>query len=701
MCTYNETERDLNPGLKPFVTSLSAHGDATVHQLESLAPAAIDELLSRTFGVGASARSEFAALLYGWTRGNPFFIEETLKALVASRRIYQRGGEWFGWEVSNLGLPRSIRDAVATRLGQLSPEARKTAELMSVIGTRAGYGSLRLLQDTNDADLLAALDDLRRNAIVTESEEGGEAVFDFTHPIVRDTLYAELGVARAKVLHAAIAEGLEKRYGARAAEHADQLAYHYARADARQLVPKALAYLTRAGRHALAQYANREAADYLAAALEQGERLRAELGTAADYSIVEDLAQARQRLGEYDVAQSLWETALNVAKAANDGAGDLPRIADIERRAGLAAHWAGRHEAALAHYDVGLDAATRADERMRTAKLRLAKSACFHALGDSAAADREIEAAELLARDAGDDALLARVYRAQLLTHLWTGSPEHALREGTRVLELATQTGEQYLAFTAHWALAMVSGLTGNSKSLEHHLIEGEKLAEQLRSPVLGLWIAEIVIQFRFGIGQWDNAIAEGERAIALARLLGQRVIVPRLLVWTAVVYMARGDVAKAQAYAAEAWTLGGPRSDSGEHDVHSLLAVHMGRAYCHLGADEYEDAVRISEAGLVLADRVGYVVWAVYQLVPIAAEACLRLAATGNSAEFIARARAYTTRLRRDSSRSGQRLGLAWADAGDGVIARLRGDNLLAIELFTRAIDALEAVPYVHDGAR
>ena len=25
---------------------------------------------------------EFAALLYGWTRGNPFFVEETLKALV-------------------------------------------------------------------------------------------------------------------------------------------------------------------------------------------------------------------------------------------------------------------------------------------------------------------------------------------------------------------------------------------------------------------------------------------------------------------------------------------------------------------------------------------------------------------------------------------------------------------------------------------
>ena len=64
----------------------------------------------------------------------------------------------------------------------------------------------------------------------------------------------------------------------------------------------------------LAQYASREAADYLAAALEQGDRLGAELGLATDPAIVEDLAQARQRLGEYESAQSLWERALRTAR---------------------------------------------------------------------------------------------------------------------------------------------------------------------------------------------------------------------------------------------------------------------------------------------------------------------------------------------------------------------------------------------------
>ncbi|MEP6690187.1 MAG: AAA family ATPase [Gemmatimonadaceae bacterium] len=700
LCTYNETERELNPALRTMEMSLVAHGAAVQRHLEPLTPAAVDELLSQTFGAREASRREFAALLYGWTRGNPFFVEETLKALVSSGRLFERDGEWLGWEVSNLGLPRTIRDAVVSRLGLLSPAARALAELIAVIGTRARYGTLALLQRSDDAKLLAALDELRHAAVIVESEEEGEAAYDFTHPTVRDTLSGELGVARAKVLHAAIAEGLEQVYGARAADHADELAYHYARADARRLVPKAVAYLTAAGRRALAQYANREAADYLSAALEHLDGSAGDVKLDSDAALVEDLAQARQRLGEYDAAQALWERALAAARALYDGTGDLRRVADIERRAGLASHWSGRHEEALAHYDVGLDAAVRAGERTRVAALRLAKGMCFHVLGDPAAAEREIEAAGVLARDAGDSALLARAHRAQLLLHLWTGSPERAKAEGGRVLELATKARQPYLALTAHWALAMLGGLTGESTDIAHHLTEAENLAEQLRSPVLGLWIAEIAIQYRFAAGEWDTALAVAERAIGLARLLNQRGLLPRLLVWTALVHASRGDIATARTYADEAWTVSGAGTDKHDRDVHSVLAAHMGLAYCHMAAGEFEASIRVSEAGIELADRIGYVVWTIYRLVPIAAEASLRMAAQRARPEFVKRARMHIERLRRDSTRFGHRLGLAWADAGDAVIARMRGDHASAAVLLPGAIEKLETVPFVSDGA-
>src|SRR6185295_9982850 len=131
----------------------------------------------------------------------------------------------------------------------------------------------------------------------------GSVMYEFTHPLVRDVLYGDLGIARGRLLHATVAEALETLYGASADMHADELAYHFSRAEARGLAGKAARYLAAAGRDALARYANREAADYLSAALEHYDRdLSAEPGAVPPETLVEDLAQVRQRMGDYEQA---------------------------------------------------------------------------------------------------------------------------------------------------------------------------------------------------------------------------------------------------------------------------------------------------------------------------------------------------------------------------------------------------------------
>ena len=158
---------------------------------------------------------------------------------------------------------------------------------------------------------------------------------------------------------------------------ADVLAFHFSRADARGLAGKAVKYLAAAGRDALAKHADREAADYLSAALEQ-------LGRAGDLDgdvdaerLVEDLAQARQRLGEYDAAMALWERARSEAVQRHQNV----RVARIERRMGLARYWVGRYDEALAHLDAGLAAVDGAHNEAVAAQLRLAKGSCFQATG--------------------------------------------------------------------------------------------------------------------------------------------------------------------------------------------------------------------------------------------------------------------------------------------------------------------------------
>lgn len=688
LCTYNPAERDSNPTLRATEQSLLSLGCARSMMIQPLTRPAVDELVNTVFGVDEGVTREFSALLYGWTRGNPFFVDETLKALIEAGRLRQVGGTWIGWEIDTLDLPRSIREAVLARLSRLSPPARTVADLTAVVGTRATYEMLAAMAGLDEHALLGALDELRSQRILVEHVEGDEVQYDFEHPILRDTLYSELGRARARLHHSTVAEALEKLHGPRALEHADELAYHFERAGAKHLSAKALKYLTAAGRMALAKQANREAANYLTAALERMDDAQNE--SEGDPALIEDLARARQRLGEYDAAMRLLERARDDALRTPD----LRKLAAVERRLGLACYWTGRFQEALEHYDAGLSAAASVGDDALQARLQLNKGICLQELGRLPEAKVEVEAALQIAERIGEDTLRARVQRSLLLLYLWTGPPELAREHGLKAIELADAGGHRQVAFQAHWGMAMLGGLTGDGECTRRHIREAERIAEDLRSPVMRIWANEISIEYASFTGDWDAGIALAERTISLARSLG-RTLVPRLLVWSSIMYLGRGDLDRAKKYIEEAWELsvaasGGDRGI----DVHTVVPAHTGLAVYHLATGNYEQSVRIGKAGLAIADSTGYVVWAIYRLLPTIAEASLW-------ANDVVGAAWISKRLRRDSERLGQKLGLAWADACDALVAMLRGQSSGAVVLLRKAAEQLEAIPFVADAAR
>jgi DNA-binding CsgD family transcriptional regulator/tetratricopeptide (TPR) repeat protein len=693
LCTYNETELDANPTLRATEQSLLSVGAGRLMRLEPLTADALQELMRGAFHADVASARALAGRLYSWTRGNPFFVEEVLKALVESGALHEHNGSWLGWEAELPDLPRSIRDAVTARVNRLGAVARTVANLAAVIGTRTSHDALVAVSGLTESDVLAALDELRAQSVLSEAvQSDGEITYEFAHPLVRDVLYGELGTARARLLHATVAEALETLYGADAVAHADELAYHFARAEARGLAGKAVRYLAAAGRDALARYANREAANYLNAALEHLDRAGALDAPAVDPdALVEDLAQARQRLGDYDAANALWTRA----RTAAERAGDTARVAAIERRLGLGAFWSGRYLEALAHFDVALTAAERASHDSLLARIRIAKAITLQALGDAEGARAEVDAALAVAERLGDAGVLARVHRSSLLLHVFIGPTERAHADGLRAIELAEAAGERGVAWSAHWAMAMVGGLSGSSGAMARHLAESERLADALGSPVLRCWTAEIAVELHSGTGDWDAGLALAERTIPMARALRQRVLLPRLLVWAAMIHLHRGDAAKAKEYLDEAWKLssgnkGGPRVA----DVHSAVPVHAGLVAYHVAMGDHRRAIELGDAGLALVDRTGYLAWGIHRLLPMTIEAALWMG------DFDA-ARRYEARLRRDSLQIGHKLGLAWADTCEGLIAMLSRDYEHAAPLLRKSAEALEAIPWLLDAAR
>src|ERR1051325_10321171 len=167
--TYNDADRDSNPVLRSTEKSLTRLGVLTVHKLTPLSHADVEELVHQMFGADRATTGHFTSLLYGWTRGNPFLVEETLKSLVESHTLSQSNSHWTGWDTDKLQLPASIRDVLKARVERLSPNAQTLANLAAVIGTRAPYETLLKVSGLTEKDAITALDELLGQRILEET----------------------------------------------------------------------------------------------------------------------------------------------------------------------------------------------------------------------------------------------------------------------------------------------------------------------------------------------------------------------------------------------------------------------------------------------------------------------------------------------------------------------------------------------------
>ena len=689
LCTYSSVDRETSQVLRATEHSLVGGGSATTQQIAGLQPAAITELLRQVFGTTEDTVRDFGAMLYNSTRGNPLFCEQTIKSLVGSGRLRLRDGSWQGWELDDLQLPEYIRDLFLARLQRLSPVARAVAELAAVVGVRVSHDLLRAVCELSTEELIGAISELRRADILIESRDGVDIVYDFTHPLLRETVHGELGQAEARMLHARVAERMEKYYGPDALAHASELAYHFHRSDARELDRKAIAFLRAAGALAASRHAHRQAASYLQTAFDLSQRGESDGELRAN--LLEELALARQNSGDYRNALALWEQAQRQASAA----GALSRLATIERRLGNIRYLQGRFVEALAHYDMGIAAAERTHDDLALARLLTSKNTSLEAVGDTKAQAVALRDALSIAERQRDTKGLARAHRASALFYIWTGVADKAASHAKQALMFAQSSGDPAEVWSAHWTLAVLSAVTGDISATKHHFVEARRIADELHSPILHLRVDEIEIEFKSATGDWNSAVEQATRSVSLARALEQQTLLPRLLVYRAILSLGRGRIEEGKEYLDEAWTLSGAaHPDNRSGDVHTLVRAYAGMAIYHLSVQGYEEAMRFGLIGLSIADRSGYVPWTVHRLLPTMIEALLWK-------QDFALADFYCKRLRHDSERVGHRVGVLLADVGEAMGSMLRGTTSVLLERLIQAADQLEALPLAFDSAR
>ncbi len=679
------------PGIMEAVRGVANGSGAELRPLAPLAPEDTVELVAGGFGVDPEVVRGFAIELCRWTGGNPLFVRATLDRLVEAGQIHREGGSWVGWETSDLTPPTSVESLVMERVAALSSPAGSVAGLAAVIGPKVRFEVLAGASTLGESALFRALDELRARGFLREEISGGEAYFVFAHPVLREVLYRSLGLVHAQRAHGEVLQALIDLYGEEALERADELAVHVDRAGETVDARRAGRILTAAGGQALRANADREAARYLERARHwlSGED-EAEDIVDDRIGVLTDLARAHQRRGRYDEAT----THLAEARELLGSRGSPSELAAIDRRLGLATFWAGRADEALAHWDHGLQTLGSGSDPALEARLRLARAACLQETGQVDQAAAEAARALDLADELDDPGLQVSAHMNLTLLHTWAGPTERARHHGAAALSRAEASGGRVARLSAHWAMAVLEGLTGHPTALRSHLDRAWPLAEALGSPLLKLRLAEVEIEYAARVGHWKRGSDLAAESIRMARELNQRMVLPRLLVLSGLLHLARGGVEMAGAEFDEAWELTGVGQGASPMTMHTAILARAGRAALHLATGEHREAIAVGDEGMELVDRSGYRAWGVHRLLPTLAEAALHL-------RDLDRARAVATRLRSDAERLDHPAARAWSSICEALVVWLEGDSSRGAREMAEGAEALESMGLLPDAAR
>jgi len=153
---------------------------------------------------------KLAARLWNETEGNPLFVIEAIRAGISSDGIQSV-------------LTPTIRAVLRDRLGQLTDDARRLAEVAAVIGRPFSVGIMVSATGIDEHELVDLVDELWRRRIIRDQG----FTYDFSHDKLRAVALEMVSPARRRQLHRVVAEAIAVELHNDIDAASPQLAAHY------------------------------------------------------------------------------------------------------------------------------------------------------------------------------------------------------------------------------------------------------------------------------------------------------------------------------------------------------------------------------------------------------------------------------------------------------------------------------------------
>ena len=556
LLTYRNDE--VHPRLRQFLAQLDRERLAQEIGLTHLTRDDVDSMHRAIFSLPRSAHLELPDPIYELTEGNPFFVEEILKSLLAAGDIFYLDGRWERKPLAELHIPRSVQDAVQQRTDHLSEAARHVLNLAAVAGRHFDFALLQALTGYDEAQLLLLLKELIAAQLVIEKSS---EQFAFRHALTRQAVYRQLLARERKALHRMIAETLEHLSISSVEAHLADLAFHFFEAGAWE---QALAYGQRAGEQAQALYAPQATTLHFTRALDAAQYA----SLTPPVSLYRARGLAYETLGDFERALADQETALRLAREASDRRAEWQSLYD------LGFLWTGRNYAQAGTY---------------------------------------FQQALALARQMGDPLTLAHSLNRLGNWHINVEQPQEALRCHQEALTTFQTLADQHGEAATLDLLGMASILSGDL--LQGAVYYGQAIAlfrtlderQRLPNSLTSLMCCSSYYQTETLVPAEGSAesFKLGELALKIASEIGSRVEEAYALIFMGMHLGARGEYARTL----EVTQRGLALAKDIEHRQW-MTAGHWGSGALYLDVFELTEAQQHLERALALAQEVGSKYW-------------------------------------------------------------------------------------------
>ena len=233
--------------------------------LDPLASESLAALLEALLGSSPNLQN-LKSFLMQRASGNPFFVEEIVRALVDTGVIDgARGNYRLAKPFDSHDIPPTVQAVLAARIDALPAPEKRLLHQAAVIGHDVLFGLLHAISGLSEDELRGLLDDVQAAEFLYATQLFPDLQYTFTHSLTHDVAYNGVLHERRRDIHARIVEAMESLYAGRIGEQVERLAHHAVRGDLKE---KAVHYLRQSGAKAAARSALADAQTCFEQALE-------------------------------------------------------------------------------------------------------------------------------------------------------------------------------------------------------------------------------------------------------------------------------------------------------------------------------------------------------------------------------------------------------------------------------------------------